>query len=409
MGISIQRTWRDRSIIVALFVMLAGLFFSRALLSIGMISFLALTLLHHTAVQQLKIFLHNKLLVGLSFLFLISFASGLWSANKNDWMEVVRIKLPLLLMPLAFAGGWQLSPKGWKAVFYFFLLLCFGGCCWSLWQYGQNLQAINESYLRAKSIPTPLEDDHVRFSWLVAVAASLCLYASLFVKSQRWLLSLACLIFVAYLHVLSARTGLLCFYFFALVLMVYLLFFTRRKKWWPLLLLLLPLLAWLLLPTFRNRLAYIAYDLSFIKSKTYLPGGNDGNRVQSIKAGWSILKQHPLGVGAGDVRDETFNWYATHLPGMLPTDRLLPSSEWLMYGAAAGWPGLIFFIAIMLLPLFLRVPQHRLAWMALNAMAALSFLFDIGLEVQFGVFAYIFVILCGWKFSHLPKQLPLSS
>jgi hypothetical protein len=169
-------------------------------------------------------------------------------------------------------------------------------------------------------------------------------------------------------------------------------------------LLLLPLAAWLLLPTFRNRIAYILYDLSFIKKQAYLPGGNDGNRVQSFKAGWHILRTNPLGVGAGDVQDNVNAWYTENVPGMLDSDKLLPSSEWLVYGAAAGWPGLILFTLGMLLPLMLPVPKHRLAWMTLNSIAALSFLFDIGLEVQFGVFVYVFLILCCWKFLHIQNE-----
>jgi hypothetical protein len=34
----------------------------------------------------------------------------------------------------------------------------------------------------------------------------------------------------------------------------------------------------------------------------------------------------------------------------------------------------------------------------LHSMAALSFLFDPGLEVQFGVFVYLFVVLCCAKY-----------
>jgi len=34
-------------------------------------------------------------------------------------------------------------------------------------------------------------------------------------------------------------------------------------------------------------------------------------------------------------------------------DKILPGSEWLIYGAGAGWPGLLLFTFCMLIPFFL--------------------------------------------------------
>jgi O-antigen ligase len=82
----------------------------------------------------------------------------------------MQLKLPFLFLPLAFAGNWQLQEKQWKFMTYSFLLFVVVSCCRSLWQYFQNIAAINESYLRAKSLPTTFDDDHVRFSGLVSIA-----------------------------------------------------------------------------------------------------------------------------------------------------------------------------------------------------------------------------------------------
>jgi hypothetical protein len=78
---------------------------------------------------------------------------------------------------------------------------------------------------------------------------------------------------------------------------------------------------------------------------------------------------------------------------MRESDRILPSSEWMIYGSGSGWPGLLLFTLAMLIPFFIRMPD-KLLWWLLNATAAFSFIFDIGLEVQFGVFIYAFLILC---------------
>jgi hypothetical protein len=142
----------------------------------------------------------------------------------------------------------------------------------------------------------------------------------------------------------------------------------------------MPLIAWYLFPTFQNRIKYFVYDFSYVKSNTYLPGANDGNRVLSLKAGAHILQQHPLGIGAGDVTDSTLHWYHTHIPNMLTTDQLvLPSSEWLIYGAATGWPGIIVFTIVMFAPLLIAAIRNHFAGWAISVTAAASLLLDIGL------------------------------
>jgi hypothetical protein len=88
---------------------------------------------------------------------------------------------------------------------------------------------------------------------------------------------------------------------------------------------------------------------------------------------------------------------------MIEADKIKPSSEWLMYGAGCGWPGILIFSFVMIVPFFIRT-KNKLLWWFLNATAAFSFLFDIGLEVQFGVFIYSFVILWWWKWMETEKM-----
>ena len=161
----------------------------------------------------------------------------------------------------------------------------------------------------------------------------------------------------------------------------------------------LPIAAYFLLPSFRNRVRYIRYDFSYFKNASYLPGATDAVRVISINTGLELMNDDPIaGVGFGDIGDSMRKKYERLYPGILEQDKILPSSEWLMYGAGAGWPGFILFSGIMIIPFFSNV-KRLLPWIILNMIAAFSFLFDIGLEVQFGVFIYAFIVLSFWKWS----------
>jgi O-antigen ligase len=364
--------------------------------------------------MHIRQFFSSPLLWGMSLLFVLPLVSGLWSEDKKEWLAMLRLKLPLLLLPLAFAAPFGFSKIQWDRLALIFIGLVTAGTLWSMFHYAGNIEAVNESYLKAKSLPAPMGNDHIRFSWLVSIAVLLAgwmIWGLRYAQSRSRrahprqtalfiTLILVTIWLIIFLHVLAARTGLFSFYmmlFIAGALLV-----IRKAKFFTGIafligLLLLPVLAYNIFPSFQNRAKYIMYDYGYFKDMHYLPGGNDAARVISIRAGYNLLQQHPLkGTGAGDITAAVDQWDRQQYPQILESDILYPSSEWLVYGLIAGWPGLILFTAIMLVPFFIK-QNRKLAWWLLHITAASGFLFDIGLEVQFGIFAYAFVVLWWWK------------
>jgi hypothetical protein len=408
MGIRIGNDWRRTFIFTTIIGMLCCLFVSRAGLSISMMLFIAATTLHKNFLQQLASFIKSPVLLSMSLLFIIPFASGLWSSDMDEWSDVMRIKLPLLFLPIAFGGSWQLTKKQWYVIACLFLFLLFLSTLWSSLQYLQNIQGVHEGYLKAKVFTTPLQNDHVRYSWLVSTGILLCLLLmNETAKKVKAIFIITAFFFSIYLHMLSARTGLGSLYLILFIYTIWLLLNKASKKMIILSsisLILFPLMAYLFLPTFQNRIKYFVYDYSYIKSNAYLPGSNDGNRTRSLKAGWAILQNNPGGVGRGDVYDETNKWYNEHVPNIQNHDRLYPSSEWLLYGASAGWIGVVLFTLSLFIPLLFIPPVNRIFWIILNVTAAFSFAFDIGLEVQYGVFLYSFIVLWWWKWFALKNE-----
>lgn len=400
MGIILQNDWRNRFIFAVIILMQVSLLTSRALLSVSLILFLLLTILHKDAFSQFILFSRSPLLILISTLFFVPLISGLWSSNLQAWLDVVRIKLPFFLLPLAFAGNWQLSAKQWKIIACSFLLLTAMACLASLWQYFQDIESINRSYLKAKTLPTALKNDHVRFSWLVSIAviSGVFLMYSVTSKVIRAGIMLAILFFIVYLHILSARTGLICVYFFFLCFSLYLA--ARRRKYFLIVLaglIIVPITSWWIFPTLRNRVNYVVYDFSFLKNGHNSPGTSDADRLISLRAGWDILYKNPFGVGAGDVRDETNKWYGANVRSIAEADKLFPSSDWIVYGDMAGWPGILLFATVMIFPLFIKRIRHRFFWVMLVSTAIGSSLVETTLETQFGIFIYCFTILWWWK------------
>jgi O-antigen ligase len=394
--------WRKQLLFVTMLAMLVALFLSRSALSISMIVFVSTSLLHARIKDQLLFFIRSPLLWGMSLLFFLPLISGLWSEDRSSWLRIMVIKAPLFFMPLAFARPFGFSQKQWKWIAWLMITCVTAAAAWSLFHYIQNYSAVNEGYLRAKSLLTVLDNDRVRFSWLIAVSIFLCgmiMRQKNANKTEKMIVVSLGIGLIVFLHVLSVRTGLISFYLLGFALFVWLI--TRQKIKSGVFLIaaicVLPIAAYFIFPSFQNRVKYFRYEFSYFKKAAYLPGGNDVTRVISLKAGWDIMNAHPVtGTGLGDLDVETGKWYDSNYPELIKTDRIAPGSEWLIYGSVNGWPGFLVFTFVMLLPFFISERKH-LSWIMLSIITAFSFLFDIGLEVQFGVFIYTFVVLSWWK------------
>src|SRR3954465_14989864 len=123
MGNPTANSVRTVFIFSTILAMIVAPFISRATLSISMIFFIAATTLHKNVGAQLRNFFKAPLLVGMALLFMLPFVSGLWSTDVQEWRDLVRIKLPLLLLPIAFAGSWQLSVKQWRIAALVFVVI----------------------------------------------------------------------------------------------------------------------------------------------------------------------------------------------------------------------------------------------------------------------------------------------
>lgn len=386
---------RRHLIFFSIILMLDGVLFSRALLSAGMALFIICTLVHRNVLAQLKEFFASPFLWAMTLLFFIPLVTGIWSTDIEKWTDIIRIKIPLLVMPLCFARFNYFNKEDWQKVAVVFIILVLIGVAWSTWHYIQNMDQLNLAYLKAQTLHTPLENDHVRFSLLVSIALFTVIY--LLVKQYRLSLLIIAILFTVYLHLLAVRTGLLCFYSGIFIFILWLLFKRANKLRSAillLLLLLLPVIAYFSFPTFKNRISYLRYDFSFVKRDLYLEGSNDGKRMISINAGWKLMNQHPVsGVGFGNIEKEVNQWYRSNYQQMVESDKILPSSEFMIYGTGAGWPGLILFAGILALPFFIKPHNGKIMWWILNLSIGLSYLFDIGLEVQYGVFIHAFTLL----------------
>ena len=337
----------------------------------------------------------NKVTVIGKYLFAIPFISRFWSDDHYQWLRTVQAKIPLLLLPFCIAAFMKISVPVHRWLLVALVIFSLVATMFSYSSFFSGNYAVEE-YLKAKVLPVPMSNDHVRFSWLLLVVYIFLIDEWMGLKTgdkdwKKWTLIFIIVYFTIYFHVLAAKTGLLGFYLVSLIALIK---YGRKKIIVPgvIMLLCIPLLAWSLVPSFRNRVKFVIWDFQNYSRGNYTEGLSDAPRVLSFKAGASIVRQHPmLGTGAGDVLHDAEEWYAVHANFLKPYERLLPSNQILYYASAAGiLCGLISF-CIFLYPFFMKDFRHYFSWISFHAVALMGFLYEIGLEVQYGVFIFGFL------------------
>lgn len=377
-------------------ILLTGLLFG-LLISRAVVSICSVALIVMYVWRSKKTVVSRPFIWGILMIILPVVISGFWSSNRDAWLRAVEVKIPLLTIGLGLLN-FHISKQVFTRIVLCVLLVAFAGSVWSILQYVANASDINKAYLQAKVMPSPLNNDHIRFSWFVVLALLLTI-PQVKTITDKWLFK-ACIAvmiwLVVYLHLLAAKTGLLCLYVAAIIFIIHYIFTGKKWKYGVLMgamFLLLPVTAYVTFPSLRNRVQYVVYDFNNYSKGNFVPGSSDGARVLSLKAGWHIFTSHPLtGVGFGDMRPAVEAWHQKFNPQSFTFDQFLPLNEWLLYGSGAGLPGIIGLtigLLLMLCPLWKKGIYGRITVVVL----LIPLMTDDTIESQFGVVIFIFVIM----------------
>jgi len=373
----------------------------RAALSLISVAILFLFIWNHANRMIIK-----KLVVAVFCIIIPVLVSGLWSEDKNIWWQSFINKIPLITIGVGFLS---VAPdqKQIKQIIYLLNAVVFIGCLWGLTTFLNDKEAITKSYLVAKVMPTVLDDDHIRFSWLIALSVILLNWQLVIqsTKTEKIVGGLVSVLLIGYLHLLASKTGLLCLYASIVSMIFYFLFKKETRKISLLLfaaMLTIMCAAYQLFPTLHNRVQYVVYDFSNYSNGIIETGSSDGARVLSMKAGWFITKKHPFaGVGFGDLKNEINHWHEQFHPNTLDYERFIPTNEWLIYAAASGVIGAILFsIGIILLQPFFSLKNIFSFCLMISLLIPL--VTDDSLEGQYGIAIFSLVICLGY---YLKKQV----
>jgi O-antigen ligase len=393
---------------ICVVLMIVGLFFARAFLSIGMIVFF-LNALHPQKIRNNWLtFMRNRFAVLCAVFFAIYVLSGLWSTDKSNWFADVQVKLPFVVLPFAMLDFQVKKPEFIKAIVASLLLCSFAGMMYGF------AYLFSSNHKSGEHIPSPLEGDYIRFTLIIVLSLLLVIY----INAHKQLYALSKLqprlqlvwsaVAILYIHVQAAKSGLVALYLLAGIFILHAII---RKKQAALMIcgiLVTVVIGGIVLsrlPSVQRQIDAFKFErkvwetnntAAFNNSYSFVP------RLISYEIAGSILKEHPLvGVGAGDLMPEIEYRYATQYPTIRKEGRILPHNQFICTALATGIPLGVLLIALVFVPLAPKKNRNIYA-IATAAIMIFGMLIEPMLEVQFGVFVYLF-------FTLLWVKIPLSS
>jgi O-antigen ligase len=375
--------------------MIAGFLVSRYTLSIFTIAF-GLNGLRN--IHPREWFRNRWWLLGLAWVSWCAL-SYFWSADTVEWSSRIEVKLPVLLLPLAVSFLPPFSKQQLTVFSVITAVIFLIGAGYSSYYYFADPEYYKEAYRISKVLPTPARNEHIRFSLAIALFINWCIYLLPAITSRvwRWFMAIALVALALYLHLLAARTGLLSFYIILLLQIIYLGWQKSRKLALGLFFLIIVAgaVAVNVVPTLKTRIGYIYYTYVIYKEGQMSGIYSDMGRYISYDVCLKQAKKHLVaGVGLGDIFDEMKAGYKIWYPDVEENRMLLPHNQFLVILLGCGIPGLVLFMLWIFYPLR-HVSRTRegffffITWFTL----ILSLVIEPGLEIQHGVFVFLFFLL----------------
>ncbi|MEO0896559.1 MAG: O-antigen ligase family protein [Bacteroidota bacterium] len=381
------------------FAMMAVLNISKAIVSISMggLAFAAVW----EVIRSRRIKLHYDipstfLKVGL---FLLAVVALIWTENQAGWIKDIREKLPFLALPLGLALLPRFSSRQKQSVFLVFVMSQSIVAAISLIRFLIDYDQVIYNISKNGNIDIIGSISHIYFGLFLSFSIFLGGYLFLSYRREwpKWLLIICglCTLFnFLALHVITSRTGLLAFYGAASCGIFWWMF--RKAKWWQgltffLVMAMLPVVAYQILPTFKNRVDVTLWDLQESQNPNRdLADLSAGMRLITWNTSFEVWRQHPwMGVGKGDLKVEMGKVYEEK--GYADRSSHLfsdPHNQYLMVAASFGIMGLLIFGCLFVREFFIW-RRDQVIFLLFISLILIGMIFESILNRQVGMTFFI--------------------
>jgi hypothetical protein len=250
-----------------------------------------------------------------------------------------------------------------------------------------------------QALPTFMDTDHVRFSILLCSSVLLLLSDSLIAKKIRFTLVLLLTILILFLAV---RTGWVLLFF---ILIFYsILLVVEKKNIKPfnvlvslLFMALITAAAYYLFPTIQQKIAYTIWDWQQFQPGKFNANYSDGTRrALNYAAFKSIESGEGSNIGWSSI-PAILNQSLVHYFSGVNTNFGWPFNQWLFWWMGSGWWGTLLFSAWLFYPAIVGFKQKNKGLIIWSFAIAISCLAEATLNYQFGVFLHVWPIVIFWQ------------
>ena len=195
--------------LTGLILLVAGLPVSLFLTSLSQFFLAGSFLLEGNVSAKFKRFSANKVAVLLAGIWLMHLIGLFWTSDLAEGLKDLRIKLPILILPLIVAGSEPLSEKQFKGILSAFIAAVFIGSMSAIFVLTgiihREIYDIRDVFI--------FHISHIRFALFTCVAISIIIYYIFYKKALKGFLKVSGLLliawFIIFLFIVQSLTGLI--------------------------------------------------------------------------------------------------------------------------------------------------------------------------------------------------------
>lgn len=384
----------------AIWLLFIGMMWSRAILSIGVVAFPALSLLFMQKKDLIR-YCNNKVIRGTWILFILLSISLLWTHDLANGLEALMNKTMFFLLPLFFFLMPKENAKWRRITLWGIALIHLVPMIESIWIFFQDMNKWIEVYNTMGTLSIASYNDHIRFTLSLILLNLLLANEYIYNKeisikknSKRAFIVFSLFSFL-FLHFIASKSGIILLYIslFAWIVL-------SLKSWKKRILtsasLLLVIVSMLYIsPTFRKKIDMVKYQWESYQERNYLNYNNsEEGRLISYKLAWYSIQENPiLGTGIGAEKNKMQEKYALYYPEIPEDNHLIPHNQYLFSMLSLGVILGILFL-LLYFGIFIDIKSKRFNMRNLLVFVIfVSFFPEANLESQFGIFICTFYLL----------------
>lgn len=391
----------------------ANICFSAAMVTICQVALLLNWLLEGSLKQKLSRFLSNKLALSISGIYFLHILGLLYSSDWSYGLFDLKVKLPLLLLPLIMGSTEPLDNREWNYVLKAFLAGIGLLTIYSMfiyWGYtGVDIHLDNTTYSRTNLRYMSPFISHIRYTLMIALSIYISGYFAIKepTTKARILWALLCIWLILFLSIMGVRISMIAALVVSLFLALRALFILKNKVWGIALIVILtvtPFLIYHEIPGARTGISEALWEIDYYNKGGDPSGHSIPQRFEYWKMAAQLIQKEPLlGVGSGDIKETIQHYYDTQTTRLSKEAQNRPHNEYLSICVSMGFIGLACFIALLLFPVFYRYAwRSRLLFMCFWLILITSMLTEDTIETQAGVtfvafFASVLLLSEEWK------------